>query len=115
MDILTNVYLETIHPLTNYSRIISLDVGLSILIHTSVYIIIVYIVSCVFNIHLNNLVYVRLFALLILVMFLGYLGRLCRSKSLYNYYKNSEKNNEICIDKTLNIMHNGYFNFYFLG
>ena len=42
MDVLTNVYFDTVNPLADYSRLVRLDVLFSIVFHLIVYLLIFY-------------------------------------------------------------------------
>jgi len=115
MNSLTNVYLDTINPQTPYKRLLSNDVFLSILLHVVLYLIIVCLVSKLFNLKISKKLYINITISLLFVMIMGYIGRLARSKSIYiNLIKNNVNNN-LAIEKTMNIMHNAYFTYYFLG
>ncbi len=115
MNVFTNLYLDTIHPQTPYSRLLSNDVVLSVIVHTIFYILVIYVICQIFNIKMKDGTYTNIIMLLIIIMILGYLGRLYRSKSIF-HYKALESNNSVqSIQDTLDLMHKGYFKYYFLG
>ena len=114
-DLFTNVYFETINPKSSYNRIISIDVFSSILFHVVSYILIMYTVSYLFNIKINKKTYIKVVIFLLIVMILGYFGRLLRVKSIYNYFITKGHNEKESIELAMSKLHNGYFCFYFLG
>ena len=114
-DLFSKTYFETTNPKTNYNRLLSYDVSLSILIHTLLYIFLVYLISYLFNYKLQTNVYKKLFMFLICIMILGYIGRLSRSKSIYKYHIDNEYNENDSIKETKRIMDGGYFRFYFIA
>ena len=83
-DLFNNIYIETTDPSTNYTRLFSYDVVISILFHAVFYLVIVYIISFIFNTKISNNSYTKLFYILILVMASGYVLRLSRVKSLHD-------------------------------
>lgn len=108
MDTFTRLYLDTIHPLSPYSRLCSADVLCSIVLHTIVYILLIKIIDNIFILKIPVTTYKKLFCFLISVMIVGYIGRLARAKSLYKSLNNNT-------EKTETIMHNGYFKYFFIG
>ena len=112
--IFTDVFFETTNPITSYNRLVNIDVMLSIIFHTVSYLFIVYIFSFLFNLKLNKQVYFKLTMFLIIVMILGYIGRLYRVKSNYNYLKSIYGHKE-ALDITNTLTYNGYYTYYFLG
>ena len=81
MNYFTDLYFKTIDPSFTYVELLNIAVFYSILIHTIFYSIIVLIIKKSFNLKINtNLLIFSLFAL----MTFGYVGRLMRSKSIYN-------------------------------
>jgi len=105
----TDLYFDTINPLQTYKRLFSLDVLFSALIHTIMYVVVIYIVVKVFKFKFNK--FKELFLCLFVVMFLGYFGRLSRAKDIHKHFL-KEKDS---VNKTINLMHNGYFCWFFLG
>lgn len=112
--IFTDVFFETTNPITSYNRLVNIDVMLSIIFHTVSYLFIVYIFSFLFNLKLNKQVYFKLTIFLIIVMILGYICRLYRVKSNYNYLKSIYGHKE-ALDITNTLTYNGYYTYYFLG
>ena len=112
---LSKIFFETINPESNYLRLLSLDVFICIVIHVILYLFTLCVIIWLLNLKIDKNIYYRLFIFLIIIMPLGYLGRLCRSKSIYNHLINIGKTQEESIRETINLMEIGYFRFYFLG
>tara|TARA_B100000902_G_scaffold398742_2_gene466662 strand:+ start:596 stop:943 length:348 start_codon:yes stop_codon:yes gene_type:complete len=115
MDSYTNVYLDTIDPLSPYSRLIATDVLFSIILHVCLYLVVIKLFSNIFNLKITKKIYINIIFVLHIVMILGYIGRLARSKSIYNNLLKRGENKEQAKDNTIKIMHNAYFTYYFLG
>ena len=115
MESLTNTYFTTINPLLPYSQLVTKDVICSIILHTILYICVIYILDKLFKIKISKEMYCNIMCLLVVVMSLGYVGRLARSKSVYQYYIARGFSREQSFQKTIDIMHFGYYRFYFLG
>ena len=118
MDVLTNVYFDTVNPLADYSRLIRLDVLFSIVFHLIVYLLIFYYgynAIYLFKkfISRKRMIYTSIIVLFILCF--GYIGRLMRSKSIYNYFILKHYTKQEAVEKTYQVMNNGYFTYYFLG
>lgn len=115
-------YLETIDPRASYYRLVHTDVTLSIIIHVIFYVFALFLVDFIFSLKLKKSVYEKLAIVLIFIMIHGYIGRLARSKYLYkellNLYSNNNNNNnnrEAIRLKTIEMINNAYFTWYFLG
>ena len=115
MDSYTNVYLDTINPHSPYSRLISTDVLFSIVLHVCLYLVIVILASKIFNFKLTNKMYFHITLTLHIIMILGYIGRLARSKSIYLNLRKRGEDKKQATNNTIKIMHNAYFTYYFLG
>tara|TARA_B100001094_G_C17973067_1_gene691321 strand:+ start:235 stop:582 length:348 start_codon:yes stop_codon:yes gene_type:complete len=115
MDTYTNVYLDTINPQSPYNRLISTDVLASIVLHACFYLIILISVSKIFGFKITNKICFHILLILHIIMILGYIGRLARSKSIYYNLQKRGENKEQAKDNTIKIMHNAYFTYYFLG
>ena len=88
---------------------------ISIIGHTIFYLLIIYIICHIFNIKMKGGTYTNIIILLIVIMIMGYVGRLYRSKNIF-HYKVQESNDSVqSIQDTLELMHKGYFKYYFLG
>ena len=48
-------------------------------------------------------------------MILGYFGRLCRVKCIYNYLINNGYNKNDAVKNSMELLHKDYFKFYFLA
>jgi hypothetical protein len=112
---LSKTFFETINPKSNYSRLLSLDVSLCVVLHVILYLFTLCVIIWLLNLKIDKNIYYRLFIFLIIIMPLGYLGRLYRSKSIYNHLINIGKTQEESIKETISLMEIGYFRFYFLG
>ena len=111
----TKIYFETINPSSDYSRIISKDVLVSIIFHTIAYVVTLFTFMKIFNIKLSKSIYVNVTVFLLLLMTFGYFARLSRSKSIYNYLIKNGKTEKASEEETIKLMGNGYFRFYFLA
>tara|TARA_B100000530_G_scaffold277553_1_gene190658 strand:- start:1145 stop:1483 length:339 start_codon:yes stop_codon:yes gene_type:complete len=112
MNYFTDLYFKTIDPGFTYIELLNIAVFYSIILHTIVYSIIALIIKNTFGLKINtNLLIFSLFA----VMTFGYVGRLMRSKSIYNNLIKKGYNDKDATQETVNIMHHGYFRFYFIG
>jgi hypothetical protein len=100
MDIFQNLFLRSTDPRTTFGSLISGDVGLSILLHSLAY--------AFLATTLGLLPWDTAFPLMVGVMTFGYIGRLWRSKALYQALGQD-------LEKTLGLMHTAYFQWYFLG
>lgn len=103
------LYFKTTNPNTTYTELLlNPNVYVSILSHVLLYCSIYYMTSkCVFKKNISKEKLKSLSCFLLIVMFLGYIGRLCRAKQLYNVYHNKEKVEQM--------MNTGYFCWYFMG
>lgn len=109
------IYLETINPTAKYSVLFSYEVLFSIIFHAVAYLLIIYILSYLFKFSITNKQFIKISIVLIIVMVLGYIGRLWRSKNLYKSLLKKNMNSQLAKQKTIDIIHHGYFKFYFLG
>ena len=103
----TKTYLETIDPLAEYSRLFSEDVLCSVVVHTVLY----YLGIQFLFPRIGLKVPTQLPLILMVVMCAGYIGRLTRSKDIYKSMIGMENARE----KTISLMHAGYFRYFFLG
>ena len=112
MNYFTDLYFKTIDPSFTYVELLNMAVFYSIILHTVVYSIIILIINRSFGLKINtNILIFSLFA----VKTFGYIGRLMRSKSIYNNLIKKGYNDKDATQKTVNIMHHGYFRFYLIG
>ena len=115
MNTLSNVYLDTINPNVSYNRLLSIDVFFSIIAHTFLYLIIIILVSKLFSFKISKKLFRNIIIVLLFVMTFGYYGRLARSKSIFNTLISNGESKEFAEKETMDIMHNAYFTYYFLG
>ena len=115
MDFLSATYLKTTNPETNYRDLLSWEVLFSVLLHLALYMFGVYIFCKIFQLKLKSEIYANIFVFLVIVMVLGYFGRLMRVKSLYKAMLKNKDTKETAKKKTEETINAGYFRFYFLG
>lgn len=111
----TETYYQTTSPKTNYKELISMNVGKSIFFHTVMYIGFLYLLQFVSNIKIiegKHLFSLTLF--LIIIMILGYLGRLMRAKAVYEK-ELTISNEEDALKTTKHNIDNAYFTWFFLS
>ena len=114
MRCFTDTYYKTTDPKTEYKELFSMDVGKSILFHTFVYVAFLYMLQFISNMkiieskHLFSLVLV-----LILIMVFGFIGRLMRSKSVYNKEMELHNDEEKALQETKHLIDTGYFTWFF--
>ena len=81
----TKTFFETIDPKSDYSRLLSLDVFMSVAVHLFLYLFSLCAIICLLNLKIDKNIYYKVFGVLIIIMPIGYFWRLSRSKSIYNY------------------------------
>jgi hypothetical protein len=91
----TKLYLDTTNPKITWKEIIHTNIWLmiifSILFHTICYSIFINIVYFIFSgKFLSNIINIRLVNVLMLIMFLGYIGRLIHVKDMYQTFHHNE-------------------------
>jgi hypothetical protein len=82
MDLLYSTFLDTTDPATPYSSLLSVGPGVSIILHTSAYLLVYVCLAELFGLPADTLTLGYLVAGLLLIMVAGYIGRLARSKSI---------------------------------
>ena len=116
MKWLTTVYNKTTNPRESYKVLLSLDVLLSIVIHIAIYLLFIHMLQKTTNINIIvKRQWISATVLLFFVMCIGYLGRLCRAKCIYEIEMEKNHEEEEAIKNTNEIMDKGYFKWYFLG
>ena len=113
MDSSFKVYLDTTNPEASYSSLFSTDVLLSILFHSVAYVLIINGILLLFD--KKVIAFEVLFLILVIIMILGYIGRLYRAKTILNEFVEMGYTKEESIEKTSDFMRTGYFTYYFLG
>lgn len=111
----TKTFFETIDPKSNYLRLLSLDVFMSIALHTFLYLTALCAIICLLNLKIDKKIYYKVFIFLIIIMPFGYIFRLSRSKSIYDHLITTGKNQEESRNQAMRLMEIGYFRFYFLA
>ena len=87
MDLLEKVYFETTNHEAKFTRLLSLDVAFSILLHSAIYTGVVYVAKERNNPRKNKFdikFYQTLFFALVIIMSVGYFIRLWRVKAIHN-------------------------------
>tara|TARA_B100000073_G_scaffold291545_1_gene254580 strand:+ start:478 stop:807 length:330 start_codon:yes stop_codon:yes gene_type:complete len=109
MESSCRLFYETTDPKTPYLRLLSIDVWMNVFIHAIVYTAVYYVLLCIFqdkrNVSLQKLIYVWMG--LVLLMLVGYVGRLCRVKCLANVLESDEE--------AVKQLRPAYFVWYFVG
>ena len=100
MNYFTDLYLKTIDPSFTYVELLNIAVFYSIIIHTVVYSMIMIVIKRIFKLKINTNLLV--FSLLAIMTF-GYVGRLMRSKSIYNNLIKKGYNDKDATQKLLHI------------
>jgi len=116
MEWLARVYAETSDPRSQYPRLARVDVMASIAIHVCLYIGFVLALQKVTRLSIVSDKNLPALALaLVLVMSLGYVGRLCRAKAIYHYKRSTMLSEDQALRETRQQMDQGYVTWYFLG
>lgn len=112
MKLFFEVYKDTINPLNNYNILVSYKVLTVIFIH-----LIFYYSSYRFLVKLFDLPNKSdlVFGFLIIILVVGYFGRLARSKSIFRYFIEKGFDEVRSIKLTNKYMNNAYFKWYFLS
>jgi len=109
------VFVETTDPNTDYIRLMSMDVVASIIFHSVSYIILVFLFAFIFSLKISVSSYLKLFIFLIVIMIFGYIFRLGRSKSLKQVFINKGLHEDDARIHAMELIHKGYFTYYFLA
>lgn len=123
MDLLDNVYFATTNHEANFTRLLSLDVAFSILLHSVIYTGVVYVAKERKNLHprknkFDIKFYQTLFIALVIIMSVGYFIRLWRVKAIYTTVKSKESYFQLSSNAkadTRRITDDAYKVWYFLG
>lgn len=117
MTFLFKTYQETIDPENSYNIMFSKNVLTSIFFH-----VVIYFYSFVFFTKIFKISYLKesksydtVLYSLIAIMTLGYFGRMARSKSIYNYYKEQGLSKHDSKKLAIDYINTAYFKWYFLG
>lgn len=115
-DYLTETYFQTTNPKRSIKSLFSLQVLFSILLHTALYLLVILVVSRVFNKTISGNIYKNLTIFFLTIMTMGYIGRLMRSQTIYKYYKTKQHmSDEDAVKSTRSVMNGGYFTYYFMA
>ena len=109
------MFFETTAPESEYSRLLSLDVLFSILFHSVLYILFLYLVGYIFNIKFSKATYKKLFIAIVLIMVVGYPARLMRVKCLRDTLMGYGFDEKTARHIAVSMMNNGYFTWFFMG
>jgi hypothetical protein len=107
MEAFHRLFIVTTDPATPYIRLLNFDVFLSVFIHAIVYTISYVLICKLFGITTWKKNLNIVFFGLIILMILGYFGRLYRTKSIAVVVKSDQV--------AKHQVRNGYFGWYFLG
>ena len=108
-----HLFMETTDPETPYSRLLKVDTLASIVFHIFLYACLVYAFGYIFDMKFSSKVYMRLTLILLIIMVLGYVGRLSRAKYLEKVL--NEKGEKEPREKAKQMIRTGYYTPYFLG
>ena len=119
-ELLENVYFDTTDPESKFTRLLSLDVAFSILLHSALYTLVVYVVKEGGKpLKFGSYFYQKLFYSLVIIMSIGYVLRLLRVKAMYNIIQKNEngwwKLYSTAKKETRMATDNAYKVWYFLG
>ena len=106
-------YLHTTDPHTSYSGLWTAHTFVNIVFHVVAYML-VYVVLCqLLGIKKQSLFVIA--SALLVIMIVGYLGRLYRSKEIYQTFLDKQYSESDALMETRNYMRTAYFSYYFLG
>ena len=111
----SKLYFEGTAPETPYSRLLSLDVVFSVLLHLVAYTMALFLFVFVFNIKFSMSTYMKFTIAALVLMILGYPARLARVKDLTDTLVDYGFDQKSARHIAVSIMHNGYFTWYFLA
>jgi len=111
LELFYKTFLETTDPYTGYDQLFSFKVTFSILVNAFLYFLAYFILTHLFNFSKK---YVLFAGGILVVMILGYFGRLARTKSIYNVLL-EEHDKAKAREKAMKIIRKSYFTWYFLG
>ena len=106
MDWLHQIFFETTDPTTGYRRLAHVDVMACVALHAILYTALYALICLFFRASLNKSIY-YVFGGLIVFRYFGYIGRLCRVKSLAKIIGSNEN--------AMNQFRASYYVWYFLG
>ena len=109
------MFFETTAPESEYSRLLSFDVLFSILFHSVLYILFLYLVGYIFNIKFSKATYKKLFIAIVLIMVVGYPARLMRVKCVRDTLMGYGFDEKTARHIAVSMMNNGYFTWFFMG
>ena len=101
------LFLKTTDPSTSYLRLLSFDVLSSIVFHSLLYTFIVYCLTRMFSFFKLNITFMQMFLVFIVIMCVGYVGRLARVKHVAERIGSKEA--------AMEIVRKAYFVWYFLA
>lgn len=102
-----SLFLKTTDPSTPYSSLLSIRVGVSIVFHSLLYTCVVYGLTLVFSFFKLNISLMQLFFVFVVIMSVGYVGRLARVKHVAERIGSKEA--------AMEIVRKEYFVWYFLA
>jgi len=115
MDLMYSTFLDTTDPDTPYTSLLSVGLGVSIILHTSAYILVYICLAELFDLPADMLTLGYLVVGLLVIMVAGYIGRLARSKSIMAVQVNRGENRETARQIAKQTLRPAYFTWYFMG
>jgi len=111
LELFYKTFLETTDPYTGYEQLFSSKVVVSIIVNSFLYFIAYVMLTHLFNFSKK---YVLFATGIIVVMILGYFGRLARVKSIYNVLLEDHDKSK-AREKAMKVIRKSYFTWYFLA
>ena len=102
-----SLFLTTTNPSTPYLRLLSYDVLTSIVFHSVMYTFVVYCLTRMFSFFKLNITFVQMFLMFVVIMCIGYVGRLARVKHVAERIGSKET--------AMEIVRREYYVWYFLA
>ena len=115
MEIFYETFINSINPENDYKMLINEGVIISIILHVIGYFSFYKFILILFNMQDKSIDSSRLVLSLLIIMISGYIGRLSRSKSIYNYYLKKGINKKSSKKFAMKQINNAYFTWYFLA
>ena len=115
MEIFYKTFINSINPENDYKMLINEGVIISIILHMVGYLSLYKFILFLFDIQDKSINSYKLVFSLLIIMISGYIGRLSRSKSIYNYYLKKGINKKSSKKFAMKQINNAYFTWYFLA
>lgn len=112
MEVFYETYLNSIDPTKNYYELFNKNIIAAISIHSLIYYSVYMLLVQLFNLEDKSDLFMKV---ILVVMILGYFGRLYRSKSIYNYYLKNGYDNDESKTVSINQINHAYFTWYYFA